>query len=78
MSRKPRAVGSATLVEVAVRGEAVVDVVVGVVGVDVAALEAAGAKKAPGDDDGDASMAVVEDDEADVDAVRAVEDEVRP
>jgi hypothetical protein len=38
-------------------------------GVDVAALEAAGVKKAPGDDDGDASMAVVEDDDAEVDAV---------
>jgi hypothetical protein len=40
-------VGAATLVEVAVRGDAMVDVVVGVAGVDVAALEAAGAKKAP-------------------------------
>jgi hypothetical protein len=43
MSRKLRAVGAATLVEVAVPGFAVVDVVVGVVGVDVAALEAIGA-----------------------------------
>jgi hypothetical protein len=43
MSRKPRAVGVTTLVEVAVRGVAVVDVVVGVAGVDVATLEAAGA-----------------------------------
>jgi hypothetical protein len=43
MSRKPRAVGAATLVEVAVRGFAVVYVVVGVAGVDVTALEAAGA-----------------------------------
>jgi hypothetical protein len=36
-------VGVATLVEVVVRGDAMVDVVVGVVGVDVAALEIAGA-----------------------------------
>jgi hypothetical protein len=43
MSRKPRAVGAATLVEVAVRGFVVVDVVVGVAIVDVAALEATGA-----------------------------------
>jgi hypothetical protein len=43
ISRKPRAVGAATLVEVVVRGFTVVDVVVGVAGVDVAALEAAGA-----------------------------------
>jgi hypothetical protein len=42
MSRKPRAVDAATLVEVAVRGFTVVDVVVGVAGVDVATLEAAG------------------------------------
>jgi hypothetical protein len=35
------------LLEVAVRGDGVVDVVVGVAGVDVAALEATGAKKAP-------------------------------
>jgi hypothetical protein len=35
------------LVEVAVRGDAMVDVVVGVAIVDVAALEAAGVKKAP-------------------------------
>jgi hypothetical protein len=40
-------VGAATLVEVAVREDAVVDVVVKVAGVDVAALEAAGTKKAP-------------------------------
>jgi hypothetical protein len=40
-------VGAATLVEVAVREDAVVDVVIGVAGVDVAALEAAGVKKAP-------------------------------
>jgi hypothetical protein len=31
-----------------------------------------------GDDVGDASMAVVKDDDAEVDVVRAVEDEVRP
>jgi hypothetical protein len=35
------------LVEVAVRGNAVVDVVVGVASVEVAALDAAGAKKPP-------------------------------
>jgi hypothetical protein len=35
------------LVEVAVRGDAMVDVVVGVADVDVATLEAAGAKNAP-------------------------------
>jgi hypothetical protein len=40
-------VGAATWVEVAVRGDAVVDVVVGVAGVEVATREAAGAKKAP-------------------------------
>jgi hypothetical protein len=39
--------GAATLVEVAVREDAVVDVVVGVADVEVATLEAAGAKKAP-------------------------------
>jgi hypothetical protein len=39
--------GAATLVEVAVREDAVVDVVVGVAGIDVVALQAAGAKKAP-------------------------------
>jgi hypothetical protein len=61
-------VGVVTLVEVAMRGDAVVDVVVGVAGVDVAALEATGAKKAPWDDDRDASRAVVEDDDAEVDA----------
>jgi len=37
MSREPRAVGAATLVEVAARGVAVVDVVVEVPGVEVAA-----------------------------------------
>jgi hypothetical protein len=31
-----------------------------------------------GDDDEDASRTVVEDDDAEVDAVRAVEDKVRP
>jgi hypothetical protein len=46
MSRLLRAVGAATLVEVAMRGDAMVDVVVGVAGVDVATLEAVGAKKA--------------------------------
>jgi hypothetical protein len=40
-------VGAATLVEVAVRGDTVVDVMVGVAGVEVAAREATGAKKAP-------------------------------
>jgi hypothetical protein len=72
-SAQARAVGATTLVEVAVQG----DVVVGVAGVDVAALETAGARERHGDDDGDASMAVVEDDDAEVDAVRAVKDEVR-
>jgi hypothetical protein len=43
ISREPRAVGAATLVEVAVRGVTVVDVVVRVAGVEVAAEEAAGA-----------------------------------
>jgi hypothetical protein len=65
------------LVEVAVQGDVVVDVVVGVAGVDVAALETVGSRERHGDDDGDASMAVVEDDDAEVDAVRAVKDEVR-
>ena len=37
VSSEPRAVGAATLVEVAARGVAVVDVVVGVAGVEVAA-----------------------------------------
>jgi hypothetical protein len=40
-------VSAATLVEVVVRGNTVVDVVVGVAGVDVATLEVADAKKAP-------------------------------
>lgn len=40
MSREPRALGGAALVEVAVRGVAVVDVVVGVAGVEVDAEEA--------------------------------------
>jgi hypothetical protein len=43
MLREPRPVGAATLVEVAV----LEDAVVGVAGVEGAALEAAGAKKAP-------------------------------
>jgi hypothetical protein len=42
MSREPRAVGAATLVKVAVRGVAVVDVVAGA-DVEEAADEAAGA-----------------------------------
>jgi hypothetical protein len=40
-------VGAATLVEVAVQGNVMVDVVVGVADVDVATLETAGAKKVP-------------------------------
>jgi hypothetical protein len=42
MSREPRAVGAATLVEVAMRGVAVVDIVVGA-DVEEAADETAGA-----------------------------------
>ena len=41
MSREPRALGGAALVGVAERGVAVVDVVVGVAGVEVDAEEAA-------------------------------------
>jgi hypothetical protein len=41
-------VGAATLVEVVVRGSIMVDVVVGVAGVDVSALEAAGAGRRHG------------------------------
>ena len=40
MSREPRALGGAALVVVAVRGVAVVDVVVGIAGVEVDAHEA--------------------------------------
>jgi hypothetical protein len=39
--------GAATLVEVAVREDAVVDIMVGFAGVEVDALEATGVKKAP-------------------------------